>query len=200
MKFCPYPYSSRKADAWINEFRNEWLCATAFQFGNRCADTKIRPKKYCLLPISAAPYTAFGSLSPAPLRGHHTVEFNRKYSKNGSEFPWKFLKQIRRLGFSVLCKNLSISQKSTKQIWLLAAPPRHRICFKNFQGNSLPFFAKYTSLDEGSLERFKIYVMNGSLVQWGGGGKKHAAKSMRGLRGVAEIAANIKKESMNLGI
>jgi hypothetical protein len=36
--------------------------------------------------------------------------------------------------------------------------------------------------------------------QWRGGGKKHAAKSMRGLRGVAEIAANIKKESMNLGI
>jgi hypothetical protein len=47
---------------------------------------------------------------------------------------------------------------------------------------------------------FKIYVMNGSLVQWRGGGKKHAAKSMQGLRGVAEIAANIKKESMNLGI
>ena len=43
-------------------------------------------KKYWLWPISAAPYTAFGSLSPAPLRGHHTVEFNRKYSKNGSEF------------------------------------------------------------------------------------------------------------------
>jgi len=36
-------------------------------------------KKYWLLPISAAPYKACGSLSPAPLRGHHTVEFNRKY-------------------------------------------------------------------------------------------------------------------------
>ena len=44
-------------------------------------------KKYWVLPVSAAPYTAFGSLSPAPLRGHHTVEFNRKYLKNGSEFP-----------------------------------------------------------------------------------------------------------------
>ena len=50
------------------------------------------------------------------------------------------------------------------------------------------------------MEGFRIYVMNGSLVQWRGGRKKHAAKSMRGLRGVAEIAANIKKESMNLGI
>jgi hypothetical protein len=46
---------------------------------------------------------------------------------------------------------------------------------------------------------FKIYVMNGSLVQWRGGGKKHAAKSMQGLRGVAEIAANIKKRIHEFG-
>ena len=147
MKYCPYPYSSRKTDAWINEFLNEWLCATAFQFGNRCADTKIRPKNYWLLPISAAPYTAFGSLSPAPLRGHHTVEFNRKYSKNGGEFLGEFLKHFRRLGFSILCKNLSISQKTTKHFRRLAAPPRRRKCFKKFHGISPPFFPKYASLD-----------------------------------------------------
>ena len=139
------------------------------------------------------------SVARTPPRTPHR-RIQPKILKKCKRISLKFLKQIRRLGCSVLCKNLSISQKSTKQIRLLAAPPRHRICFKNFQGNSPPFFAKYASLDEGSLERFKVYVMNGSLVQWGGGGKKHAAKSMRGLPGVAEIPANIKKESMNLGI
>ena len=157
-------------------------------------------KKYWLLPVSAAPYTAFRSLSPAPLRGHHTVEFNRKCLKNWGEFPGQFLKHFRRLGFSILCKNLSISQKTTKHFRRLAAPPRRRKCFKKCHGISPPFFPKYASLDEGSLEGFKIYVMNGSLVQWRGGSKKHAAKSMCGLRGTGGNCDKHKKWFMNLGI
>jgi hypothetical protein len=51
-----------------------------------------------------------------------------------------FLKQIRRLGFSILCKNLSISQKNTKQIQLLAAPLKPRICFKKVSKNSASIF------------------------------------------------------------